>query len=187
MDRIDFGRMKKIILKIEYFIFSIRIIRFIVSLLETILNRVFWLYGRVFFASRIKQRGLGCVCHWSVEIKYPENIILGDNVVIGKEVTLGAKSQIKIGDHVRLSKGVVIETAYLNFSEGETRPYKHLSKEIILKEGVWIGTNSIILAGVTIGEGAVVAAGSVVTRDVEAATLVGGVPAKKIKKINHVD
>jgi acetyltransferase-like isoleucine patch superfamily enzyme len=48
---------------------------------------------------------------------------------------------------------------------------------------VWIGFNSIILKGVTIGEGAVIAAGSVVTKDVSPYTIVGGNPAKFLKKI----
>ena len=48
---------------------------------------------------------------------------------------------------------------------------------------VWLGANVTILPGVTIGEGAIVAAGAVVTKDVAARTIVGGVPAKVIKKI----
>ena len=47
---------------------------------------------------------------------------------------------------------------------------------------MWIGSSAIILKGVTIGEGAVVAAGSVVTRDVEAFSIVGGNPAKLIRE-----
>ena len=50
-------------------------------------------------------------------------------------------------------------------------------------KNVWIGANATVLAGVTIGDGAVVAAGAVVNKDVESNTIVGGVPAKVIKKI----
>lgn len=53
--------------------------------------------------------------------------------------------------------------------------------DIIIKDDVWIGLNSIILSGVTIGQGAVVAAGSVVTKDVPPYAIVGGNPAKVIK------
>ena len=52
-----------------------------------------------------------------------------------------------------------------------------------IKDHVWIGSGAIILPGVTIGEGAIVAAGAVVTKDVEEKTVVGGIPAKKIKDI----
>ena len=48
---------------------------------------------------------------------------------------------------------------------------------------VWIGSNATVLSGVTIGEWAVVAAGAVVTKDVPPYTIVGGVPAKIIKKV----
>ena len=53
--------------------------------------------------------------------------------------------------------------------------------DIIVKDDVWICTNSIICSGVTIGQGAIVAAGSVVTKDVEPYAVVGGNPAKIIK------
>ena len=54
---------------------------------------------------------------------------------------------------------------------------------IHIGKNVWIGANATVLAGVTIGDGAVVAAGAVVTKNVEPNTIVGGVPAKVIKKI----
>ena len=54
---------------------------------------------------------------------------------------------------------------------------------IHIGKNVWIGANATVLAGVTIGDGAVVAAGAVVTKDVKPNTIVGGVPAKEIKKI----
>lgn len=60
--------------------------------------------------------------------------------------------------------------------------FEALSKgDIILKDDVWIGANSIILSGVTINKGAIVAAGSVVTKDIPPYAIVGGNPAKIIK------
>ena len=55
---------------------------------------------------------------------------------------------------------------------------------IHIGKNVWIGANATVLAGVNIGDGAVVAAGAVVTKDVEPNTIVGGVPAKLLKKID---
>jgi len=55
--------------------------------------------------------------------------------------------------------------------------------DIVLESDVWIGTGSVILPNVTIGEGAVVGANSVVTRSVPPYTVVGGLPAKKIKDV----
>ena len=54
---------------------------------------------------------------------------------------------------------------------------------IVLGNNVWIGSNATILQGVTIGDNAVVAAGAVVTKDVAANTVVGGVPAKIMRYI----
>lgn len=119
------------------------------------------------------------VCHYSVEIKYRENIVLGDRVIIGPGCVIGAKSLVSIGDHVRISKDVLIETAGLDFRAAEP-PYTHISAPIAIGNGVWIGARSIILGGVDIGERAVVAAGSVVTRNVPAGAIVAGVPAKVV-------
>ena len=54
-------------------------------------------------------------------------------------------------------------------------------KPVNIGADVWIGANAIVLPGVTIGDGAIVAAGSVVTTNVEAYSIVGGIPAKEIK------
>ena len=58
------------------------------------------------------------------------------------------------------------------------------SKPIIIEDDAWLATRCMVLKGVTIGKGAVVAAGAVVTKDVPPYTMVAGVPAKAIKKIN---
>ena len=54
---------------------------------------------------------------------------------------------------------------------------------IHIGKNVWVGANAVVCAGVTIGDNAVVAAGAVVTKDIEKNTVVGGVPAKMIKRI----
>ena len=57
-------------------------------------------------------------------------------------------------------------------------------KPVLIKKNAWIGAKATILPGVTVGENAVVAAGAVVTKDVPANTVVAGMPAKIIKKID---
>ena len=54
--------------------------------------------------------------------------------------------------------------------------------DVVFEGDNWIGASAIILKGVTIGKGSVIAAGSVVTKSIEPYTIVGGVPAKTIKK-----
>jgi acetyltransferase-like isoleucine patch superfamily enzyme len=53
---------------------------------------------------------------------------------------------------------------------------------VVVGNDVWIGTDAILMAGITVGDGAVIAAGAVVTKDVAPYSIVGGVPAKEIKK-----
>lgn len=56
-------------------------------------------------------------------------------------------------------------------------------KPVVLKRNCWIGAGATILPGVTVGENAIVGAGAVVTKDVEPDTVVGGIPAKLIKRL----
>jgi acetyltransferase-like isoleucine patch superfamily enzyme len=58
-----------------------------------------------------------------------------------------------------------------------------MGKDIIIGDGVWIGYGAIILPGVKIGKKAIIAAGAIVTKDVADYTIVGGNPAREIRKI----
>lgn len=119
------------------------------------------------------------VCHYTVEIKYGENIFVGNNVAIGPNSSLGAMSKITIGNNVTLSRGVIVETAGLDFSKPP--PYKHHSKPITIKDGVWIGANAIILAGITIHEKAIIGAGAVITKDIPAGAIIVGSRNRNLK------
>lgn len=92
----------------------------------------------------------------SSEIKFPENISIGNNCVFS-QCTLGAKSRISIGSGVTISKGAVIETGSLT-RNGEGR---HKSAPISIGDRVWIATNVIILGGSTIEDDCLISAGSV--------------------------
>jgi len=85
---------------------------------------------------------------------------------------------ISIGDDVSIAENVCIRDSDNHLISGN----KTESGPIHIGDRVWIGMNAIILKGVTIGDGAVVAAGAVVTRDVEANTLVAGVPARFVRQ-----
>ena len=180
--------MKKIFLKIELYFLKLLPIFWLVQLVNWIFSKILWLWGRSRFGVLVKNRGLGCVCHWTTDLKYPNNIFLGERVIIGVQNSIGAHSPIYIGNYVHLSRGVHLETAGLNFNN-KNLPYAHQSKPIKIDDGVWIGSRATVLGGVHIGEYAVIAAGSVVTKDVPAYAIVGGVPARvikmKIKKISN--
>ena len=86
-----------------------------------------------------------------------------------------------IGDGCQIGHNVVFAT--LNHRlEPEERKSTYPAP-IVLGKNVWIGSNATVLQGVTIGDNAVIAAGAVVTKDVVANTVVGGVPARFIKLI----
>ena len=89
-----------------------------ISLLFIKLN---WIYSRLWshlkFNALIKNSGKNSVCHFSVEIKYGENITIGNNVAIGPNCSIGAKSPIKIGNNVTLSRGVIVESAALDLTK----------------------------------------------------------------------
>jgi acetyltransferase-like isoleucine patch superfamily enzyme len=171
--------IKRWVLRIERAAWRWVAFAWLVILVESVVGRVLWLWGRMRFGARVRRRGLGCVCHWSAELKYPHNLDLGDRVIIGINVTLGAHSPIRLGHDVRLSRDVEIETAGLDFSGPP--PYPHRSLPIVVEDGAWIGSRALVLGGVTIGREAVVAAGSVVTRDVPPHAIVAGVPARVIR------
>jgi acetyltransferase-like isoleucine patch superfamily enzyme len=119
-------------------------------------------------------------CHWSVTVKYAENIKLGAGVVIGPNTTLGAMGGITLEDFVRISDGVLIETAGLDLRG--PLPYTHIARPIVVERGVWIGARAIILGGVTIGEGSIVGAGAVVTQSIPANTVVVGPGSRLLDK-----
>lgn len=113
----------------------------------------------------------------------------GKNIHIGKHVFLnmGCKFQdqggIYIGDGTLIGHNVVLAT--LNHAMAPEHRSDMLPAPIHIGRNVWIGANATILPGVTIGDRAVVAAGAVVTKDVPALTVVGGVPAKVLRHIRE--
>ena len=115
-----------------------------------------------------------------VDIKYPENITFGSNVIIGAFCQLGAMAPIRFGNHVRLSRGVIVETATLDL-KGDL-PYKHKASPILIGDGVWIGANAMVLGGVIIGNNAVIGAGAVVSRDVRAGEIIVSAKVRNIER-----
>lgn len=112
------------------------------------------------------------------------NVHLGVGVFINSDVRFGVpEEKVIIGDRSQIGPRVMFETVNHGLVYVKGRGRGSHSKKIVIQDEVWIGAGSIITQGVTVGEGAVVAAGSVVTKDVDSYTVVGGVPAKFIKKI----
>lgn len=117
--------------------------------------------------------------HMAVNIYEPKNISIGKGTIVGRYVTLDGRTKLTIGSHVDIASNVMIYNSQHNIN---SEKFEAESKPVTIGDYVFIGPRAIILPGVTIGKGAVVAAGAVVTKDVPEMTVVGGVPAKPIKK-----
>ena len=147
----------------------------------TTFKRRYWFR---FWKIRLKALGESSKIYGPITILNPQQVSIGNEVTLNHEVSIIAKkANVTIGDRVRISTGSKIIATGLNTQLTETEPRQHICAPITINHDVWIGANSVITAGVSIGEGAVIAAGSVVNKDVPAFTIVGGVPAKKIKTI----
>lgn len=116
---------------------------------------------------------------------YGQNITIGKNVFINSGCCFQDQGGIEIGDNALIGQQVVLAT--LNHDLLPEKRGSMIPAPIKIGNDVWIGAHATILSGVTIGNGAVVAAGAVVTKDVPENTVVGGVPAKIIKKIGDME
>jgi len=89
-----------------------------------------------------------------------------------------------IGDNCSIASNCVLRASNHNFNNLDIpiREQGHSYGEIILEDDIWISANCVVTANTKIGKGSVIGAGSVVTKDVEPYSVVGGVPAKLIKK-----
>lgn len=112
---------------------------------------------------------------------FGKNIKIGKNVFINSGCRFQDQGGITIGDESLIGHNVVLAT--IDHALNPENRGTMILKPIELKRRTWIGSNAIILSGITIGENSIVAAGSVVTKDVPANTVVGGNPARVLKKI----
>lgn len=115
----------------------------------------------------------------SVRIYAPWNLSVEDGVVIGPNVEIYNKAKVSIGYQSTISQNVFICTASHDIS---LKSLDLVTKSIQISPYSWVASRALILPGVFIGEGGVVAAGAVVVKDVAPWTVVGGNPAKFIKK-----
>ena len=106
---------------------------------------------------------------------------------VGKFCAVAARARINAPDHPHWRASQHNFTYYGDaFWEGAERDEAFIdwrrSRQVTIGNDVWVGHGAVILGGVTVGDGAVVAAGAVVSRDVEPYVIVGGVPAKPLRR-----
>ena len=114
-----------------------------------------------------------------------KNIHVGDQFLANYNVTILDIMPVHIGDYVMIGPNTMISTVNHPITPMGRRKHLGIGKPVIIGNDVWIGGNVTILPGVTIGNNVVVAAGAVVTKDVPDNCLIGGVPAKIIRKIEN--
>jgi len=113
-----------------------------------------------------------------------DEIRVGRNVFINQNCTFYDLGGLDIADDVMIGPNVSLITASHPLEPSERRTTT-IGKPIVIERGVWIAAGAIVIGGVTVGENSVVAAGSVVTKDVPPNTLVGGNPARVIRRISE--
>lgn len=108
------------------------------------------------------------------------NICFGQNCFVNTNLRIGAsKALVSIGNNVRLSPNVTIETTSHLLNDSK----KAIHKAVTIDDNVWIGANATILQGVTIGKSSVIAACSLVSHDVPPYSLVMGTPGRVVKHL----
>ncbi|HIY93446.1 sugar O-acetyltransferase [Companilactobacillus sp. HBUAS56275] len=112
---------------------------------------------------------------------YGRNLHIGKNVFINAGVTFTDLGGIYLGDNVLIGPNVTIVSVNHQIDPSQRRNLD--LKPVHIHDNAWLGANVTVTPGVVIGENSVVGAGAVVTKDVPANTIVAGVPAKIIRKI----
>lgn len=121
--------------------------------------------------------GPGTSFHWRAVFYHPAGVRIGSHSIIGNDAFLDGRRGIVIGDNVNVGGHVQVFTLE---HDPQDPGFGVTGGPVTVGDYAYVATRATILPGVTIGEGAVVAAGAVVTKDVPAYTIVGGVPARPI-------
>lgn len=170
--------------------------KYFIQIITTVFSFTFIKHGLSLFAyyiinyvrgKKIAHIGENTKVHPTVILRQAERIFIGDNCLLNhNNILQGGKKtgKIIIGNHVHCGANVMMfafnhDTDKLDVP---TINQDYYDGDIIIEDDVWIGAGTVILPGVKIGKGVVIASNSVVNKDVELFTIVGGVPAKLIKE-----
>lgn len=153
-----------------------------------VVNKIPVYFIRNFYYRKIMRISIGekTSIHLNVYIEginpLKKRLVIGKTTSVGRNSYLDTRGTIIIGDNVSISPDVKIITGQHDLNSND---FKYISSPVEIDDYVWIGSGAIILPGVRLGKGSVVAAGSVVTKNVENYSVVGGNPAKILKKRNQ--
>lgn len=145
-------------------------------------GRFSYIDGEIFMLTPESRCTIGQHCFLGVDSR----IWVQRRIVIGNFVLIAPRVDIFDNDSHPLDAAMRREDAIDQFERKRPMNYDHVvAADVVIEDDVWIGTKSTILKGVRLGRGAVIAAGSVVTRDVDPFTLVGGNPARPIRRLDE--
>jgi acetyltransferase-like isoleucine patch superfamily enzyme len=116
-----------------------------------------------------------------ITVREGAHLSIGDDVFLNQGTNILAAAGITIGDHFRMG-----DLASIRDSDAhEVDPSSGVkSSPVRIGRNVWIGRQAVVMPGVTIGDHAVIAAGAIVTSDVESCSIVGGIPAREIRRFS---
>lgn len=112
-------------------------------------------------------------------------LTVGKNTWIGRDFTVHGNGNVEIGENCDIAPDVIMQTGGHYIGTSNRRAGDGYNKNITIGNGCWIGVRATVLGGVSIGDGAVVGACALVNKDVNSNTLVAGVPAKEIRKLEN--
>ena len=113
-----------------------------------------------------------------------KQVVIGAGCFINQDCVFDATAPIIVGDDVNFGHGVLITTSSHLIGVPDRRAGLLQPQPVSIGDGAWLASRVTVLPGVEIGRGAIVAAGAVVTKSVPANTLVGGVPARELRRLD---
>ncbi len=115
----------------------------------------------------------------------PGRVRIGTATYVGSHFSINSIDEVSIGNECMFGNMVSIVDNNHGTAAGAVPFHRQptVARKVTIGDACWIGEKATILAGVHVGRGSIVAAGAVVREDVEAGTIVGGVPARLIKRV----
>jgi acetyltransferase-like isoleucine patch superfamily enzyme len=150
-------------------------------------NLIFFSLGHLrasFWRLFTKKMGKNAVIMSHCTLGSPHGITIGDNFFCNRYSNLGGGGGLIIGNDVQIGCNVNVMSVKHNYDH-PTIPINQQGFTpipTIIEDNVWLGANVVVMPGVTIHQGAIIGANAVVTKDAPPHTILGGIPARPIKK-----
>lgn len=139
-------------------------------------------HGAIFGCSKSPKSGNGNILLQSRDAS--AEIIIGEKTALSNNVSMIARQRIEIGRYCLIGDGVqIVDSDFHGIKPDERRNTFGETQSVSIGDNVWLGSRVMVLKGVNIGDRSIIAAGAVVTSDIPASVIAGGIPAKVINRI----